>query len=48
MAYIAAAASERFKRDSSRESLESFLEICAHHRPQTDDLHQISPLEDIW
>ena len=48
MAYIAAAASERFKRDSSRESLESFLEICAHHRPQTDDLHQISSLEEIW
>ena len=48
MAYIAAAAAGRFKRDSSRESLESFLEICAHHRPQTDDLHQIPSLEEIW
>jgi hypothetical protein len=45
---IVAAAAGRSNRDSSRESLESFLEICAHHRPQTDDVHQIPSLEGRW
>ena len=48
VACIVAAAAGRSNRDSSRESLESSLEICAHHRPQTDDLHQIPSLEEIW
>jgi len=48
VACIVAAAAGRSNRDSSRESLGSSLEICAHHRPETDDLHQIPSHEEIW